>query len=548
MLATVKPNKSGAIRADPQPIQLLDVPAALLTSILSHVPLQDRLGVCTRVCRSFQAAAVAATNSISTTSMNSQARCDSVIKWLQRHGGGVTALESQRQGYRQHLPCLASLPCPLLTGLNLYGLSLQPGFFSACTGLTKLRLEVCCVEDSPRAPSSAASNPLLQLSVLSSLQHMSLRAVRAGCSATNSQGTVLDLPSSLLSQLVELTYLQLGLCQVQSDAALQHLHALTALQHLDLDVGGLGQQQPTEAALTGLQHLKHLTALKMRHVRWAIDLHSMPAVTALTALRVLQLWDITSVDPAVLAGFSQLQELDLECRQAWDAEGSAVLLAAIGQQPQLKGLQLSFRRIWRPPSAAAFSALTASSHLQHLKLAGLELPAYAWQQMFLPGRCLPALRFLWWQSEDNGAGSQQLSPAGMQAMVSCCPALASLDLGSQLAVSSIAPLRQLTSLTHLSMCASFEDNAASIARLTGWQRLHLNAREAGERVTVSGLLQLTVLQQLRYIAVTGADFDPGLAAGLAVPEQGCLRNCNKVRMAALVVAWIRQLLGHLRPE
>jgi len=39
----------------------MDVPVALLTIVLEHVPFQERLGVCTRVCRSFHAAAVAST-------------------------------------------------------------------------------------------------------------------------------------------------------------------------------------------------------------------------------------------------------------------------------------------------------------------------------------------------------------------------------------------------------------------------------------------------------------------------------------------------------
>jgi len=360
--------------------QLMDLPAALLTSILGHVPFQERLCVCTLVCRSFRAAAVAATNSISKTSLSSQAQCDQLSDWLRRHGGGITSLGAQGQGYCQRKPSLASLPCPVLRDLNLVRISLQPGFFATSTSLTRLVLDSCCSVTNRLATivaySNPYSNPLTQLSVLSSLQHLGLRALGLRFSVTNSESIFLAFPRSLLSQLVQLTYLQLGSGQVQSDAALQHLPAATALQHLDLDLQGCiehltlstlqhleltGRQPPTPAVLTGLQHLKHLTVLRLCRAPWAINLHTMPAIAVLTALRGLQLWDGTSIDPAVLAGCSQLQQLELRCRDAWDAEGSAALLAAVGQQAQLARLKLCPKRIWRPPSAAAYSALTASS-------------------------------------------------------------------------------------------------------------------------------------------------------------------------------------------
>jgi len=526
MSATAKPI---TITADPTPCtQLLDVPVALLTIVLQLVPVPDRLGVCTRVCRSFHAAAVAATNSINTKSTRSQAQCDDAVEWLKRHGSGIIAFKARGQAPACQ-PSLASLPCPLLRDLDLYRLSLQPGFFSTCTGLTRLLLNSCCVEDIPHATSSASGNPLMQLSVLSSLQHMHLTFMHAGCS-----GAFLELPSTLLSHLVQLTHLRLGDSQaVLSDAALQHVSALSALQHLNLYLGtiryGGGLQRLPAAALTGLQHLQHLTALRLSNMPWAINLHSIPAMTVLTAMRVLQLSGSSSVDAAVLTGSSQLQELALRCRKTWDAEGSAALLAAVGQQAQLTRLELLlYGRTWRPPSAAAYSALTASSHLQQLEIQGCELPACAWQQMFPPGRCLPELRRLWLQAEYNRGTRQQLSPADMQAMVSCCPALAYLYLGPQVIVSTAVPLQQLTGLISLFMYAPFQDNAPSIARLTDLQSLHLQAREAGERVTVSGLMQLTVLQQLESIHVTGAALDPGL-----VPEQrSSLSMRNKVGMSA----------------
>jgi len=541
MPATLASSNTAEITAHSEPCtQLLDVPVALLLIILHHVPLQERLGVCTRVCRSFHAAAVAATTSISIRSI--QERCDDVIHWLKRHGSGVTSLRAQyTHGFG---PCLASLPCPQLRDLSLYGLSLQPGFFTACKGVKRLLLACCCMAGSPHATSSADVNPLMQLSVLTSLKYMCLASVRAGCSKPT--GVVLGLPASLLSHLVQLTYLQLSSSLMGSDAPLQHMSALTALQELNLGLWSLWQQHSTAAALIGLQelqHLQHLTALKLDSAAWPIDLHSMPALTALTALRVLCLSNSTSVDPAVLAGFRQLQQLELACKDTWNAQGSAALLAAIGQQLQLTRLKLRPGSVWSTPSAAAFSALTASSHLQHLELLWCEFPVGAWQQSFPPNRSLPQLTHLWLDAGEREGGAQQLSPANVQAMVSCCPSLTFLRLGSQLAVSTAGPLSKLTGLAGLLLHASFQDNAPSLAQLTGLQRLVLNSNKPGEQVTVNGLLQLTVLQQLRDLDVRGALCEPGLATPAAAPHSATLSFVNWVRMSQQCSGLGRRLIA-----
>jgi len=378
--------------------QLLDMPVAVLAIIIQAVPVQDRMGVCTRVCRAFHAAAVAATTSIQ----------------LQK---GTVQLESLR---------------PL-------------------QGLTELVMDSCRVISSPHATISAGINPLTQLSGVSGLKHLSLADVRVNCSVANPAGFVLEFPSSLLSHLVQLTYLKLGQGQVQTDAALQHLSAVSALKHLDLDLSGW-YQELTAAALTGLQHLQKLTALKLYPVTWDINLQSMPAIIMLTALRVLDLHSSSSVDPSVLAGLSQLQKVYQACPIPWDAEDCAAMLASIGRQHELRQLNIRNVHCWSSPSAAAYSALTASSQLQHLEVLSGELPAGAWQQMFQPSRRLPDLRYLGLHGDNETPWqhpAQRLGAADMQAMVSCCPALETLILGPQIRVLTSAPLQQLTGLRSL---------------------------------------------------------------------------------------------------
>jgi len=512
-------------------LQLLDMPASLLVMIMQHVPLQQRLGVCTRVCHAFHTAAVAATDSISIMKMSSQAQCNNLSEWLQLHGGGVTCLDIQ-DGRGLSLACW---PCPVLRTLNLHKLAVQPGFFSACTSLTRLLLNHPYLHSRKHASSSAAgSNPLAQLSVLCSLQHLDLGAVRPSGPGLLESAVQCEVPGWLVSQLVQLTCLKLRDNLVQSDAALQHLSALSALQHLELSLQGGSRQKPTAAALTGLQQLPQLTALKLTGVPWAINLQSVPAFTVLTALLVLQLGGTTWVDHAVLAAINGLQQLDLSCKPRWAAGGSAAMLAAISQQQGLVRLKFG-HHCYRFIGAASCSALTASSHLQHLELESADLPEGAWQQMFPPTRCLPELSHLvlW---ADDGPTHRPLSEADMQAMVTCCPGLVNLALGPKLLISSATPLQQLTGLSTLQLCAPFQDSAPSFAQLTRLQRLAVESYREADRVTVSGLLQLTVLQQLRDISVTGAAWDLGLAPLVSLkskrpcyPSDGpCLMVYNKV--------------------
>lgn len=89
------------------------------------------------------------------------------------------------------------------------------------TGLTKLVLVACTLRGS--------ADGLTQLSRLTKLQHLQLSVLPGKC-------VTVDLPSDLLRHLVQLTHLQLSSEQLQSSAALQHLSALSALQHLGLSL------------------------------------------------------------------------------------------------------------------------------------------------------------------------------------------------------------------------------------------------------------------------------------------------------------------------
>jgi len=528
------PNADGAIMSTGNSVinGIQDVSQDLLVLIMQLVPIQQRMGNCARVCRNFQAAAVAATISSSSITVHpsSQERCDSFVRWLKQHGSSVMQIKIECHGRYS----LSQLPCPQLCHLDLSGMELGPIFtkqdsLSSRTNLTRLVLSKCAA---PGMSGNLAS--LLTLTKLTKLQHLDL-SIEVQPSAGG-----LAFPGELLLHLVQLTYLQLSASQLKSSGALQHLSALSALQHLSMDLSYV--LDPGD--VSGLQGLQQLTALRLQCVwYWPISSEILPALTQLTALRLLHLQRIQSVDPAVLAEYSQLQELELHFSNGvtWTAEQTAALLAAVGQQHELTKLQIKCYRPWHTPSAAAYSALTASSRLQHLELANCNLPAAAWQQMFPSTRRLPELQYI---SLNKGSVSLSVGPkeflqlcrSDMQAMVSCCPGLVSLALCRGLGASSVALLRQLTGLKQLTLCTAgrvhFQDTALNLAQLTGLQDLRLflqNSEEPG-RVTPSALLQLTGLQQLQLLHISGAAFDPWLEALAGGPLRE-LWLSNRVSMA-----------------
>jgi hypothetical protein len=149
-----------------------------------------------------------------------------------------------------------------------------------------------------------------------------------------------------------------------------------------------------------------------------------------------------------------------------------------------------------PPEA--YSALTASSKLQHLDISGCKVPAGVWEHMFPAGRQLPHLRVLglgWVQQYSKPVPT----PEGSR-LVSCCPGLQTLDIEHlQYSSKLLAPLTGLSSLQHLSV-APCDVSTEVVCQLTGLRQLKVtDPSEAGGL-----LLQLTQLQQLTSLTYRGA--------------------------------------------
>jgi hypothetical protein len=67
--------------------QLPQLPAGILQQVLSHVPLQQRLGSCSLASRAMHAAVVAATEDICMADLNNQQKASELCQWLARYGG-----------------------------------------------------------------------------------------------------------------------------------------------------------------------------------------------------------------------------------------------------------------------------------------------------------------------------------------------------------------------------------------------------------------------------------------------------------------------------
>jgi hypothetical protein len=130
------------------------------------------------------------------------------------------------------------------------------------------------------------------------------------------------------------------------------------------------------------------------------------------------------------------------------------------------------------PPAAAFSALTASSKLQHLNISFCTLPAGVWQHLFCAGRPLPQLQSL--VTDRVTMDGSSATPGS--SLVSCCPGLLSLEmLHMQCSKELLGALTGLSGLTHLSFgnvegVIESREVLEQLCPLTGLRHLVLGAR------------------------------------------------------------------------
>jgi hypothetical protein len=490
---------------EPAHFPLLALPDPCLLAVLQCCAAKDprSLFSAARAHSRLHKAAVLAVSSVSTT-VRQQQQSGSVLLYLDRHGSHVNRLKLSQpevwwQGKR---PTLRHLPSTLqLHSLELvkWFLQLLPGngtegvlgaaLAAGAPPLKRLHLDRCKLLDGLEVLEAA----LLRLPAL---EHLCLRGSVAVVELQQGfkQPTELLFPTAVLQQLQQLTYLELAGVELQgpdpASPALQLLTVLTRLADLRVRrVGALDELCITASMLSGMCHL---TWLALKGVGF---------------------------EPAALAGKTKLQHLELMSRLLEPSVGAAQvaqLLSQLQQQTQLTHLTIEHIRAGEVGSGdpAAYTALTASSKLQHLNISWSELPANVWQYLFPTGRQLPHLTSLnvsYVRQLPGGAAVLRLVAPESSRIVSCCPSLESLNMCSlRYSPQQLTQLQGLSRLHTLhieievtgysrgnvSAASESGEILQAVAQLSGLRKLELRVYDVPTRLLVT---QLQQLQQLPHL-------------------------------------------------
>jgi hypothetical protein len=465
-----------------------------------------------------------------------QNELDSALLYLTQYGQHVNSLDVMYNFSWADQPTLCQLPHNKLQGLTslkcdnlslqLQPRTLSPGVLWAGAPLKRLNIKDCVFCEWEEG--------LAALSLLTDLQHLSFSRNHYLHRRRRPVDYFVAFPFSVLRPLQQLTYFKLKDSQLQDDDGLQvcpwavsgtqvplpwpsSMHAPQALRAIfngqEANAGNPmalqynAVQYGTDVVLASfLQGLTCLKELRLRDLKGDttedILLSGIPYLTCLMMAGGSSQWpfrgECVILEPDVLAGKTQLQRLELlDCRMNGGLVGTARLMLNLQYLGQLTYLSLHNCVSRREPSlaAAAFSALTASSKLQHLGVKWCMLPVDAWQHMFPVGRQLPHLTELSLEF-DSPPTHQHTTPAGSR-LVSCCPRLQSLRLwGLRCGGELLAPLTGLSSLQELSLNPPQEDDSVSTHTSDRVMHRSLNSLEM--------VCQLTGLRQL-WVKVPNED-------------------------------------------
>jgi hypothetical protein len=342
---------------------------------------------------------------------------------------------------------------------------------------------------------SAEAEVLHHLSALVNLQHLDL----SGCPSTG-------CPGGCPSQLAQLTCLRISYEDVEFDVEqqFQHLSCLTALQQLAISCS----LQTGLRSIPGIEHLTQLTSLDLKAHSFDFSTRITHSWACRAALQSLTLQDCV-VQPEALAAFTQLRVLCLGSVKTPGTASLEELLLAVSQLPLLTdvvwGSFDSFEgsQLAAYPSAAAFTALTASTNLCSLQLhsdavmTGQFLPA-----LFQPGPLYPQLRAI--ELDFDRQAGMAITEQQLHLLCNCCPAVESLVFvpGASLSCAPATawdPLLQLSALTRLGVhyVRSYSGSAAAVstvAQLTRLKELSMELRLDKHQQNVP--LQLAALTAL----------------------------------------------------
>lgn len=369
-----------------------------------------------------------------------------------------------------------------------------PGVVGHLASLTQLQLKQCKLDLANWWDRDQAGRMLVAaLSQCERLVHLSISEL----SYSAPGGTLtryIPVPTAVIHQMQQLTYLELARIRLrgpdQDGPASEPLQALTQL--VDLRPAEVNSAADGDRAEVTANMLPSCSLAGTHHLKCLVLSHC-------------------SIEPGVLDDQTRLQHLHIaNCSMPGGGAGVAKLLSHLQPLQQLQHLQLTYSnlalttRAGNPP-VAAFSALTASSMLQHLDISSCTLPTGVWQHIFPAGRQLPHLQALNISRVKGSPGTYAAAP-DISLLVSCCPGLQLLDMwGLQHGVGQLAPLQGLSGLQTLSLAV--DDHTAvegvqAVCQLTGLRHLRMDLPRSAD-VHGLQLWQLMQLQQLTALTFHG---------------------------------------------
>jgi hypothetical protein len=543
----------------------------ILSRVLQHTELKDRLDACARVSHAWQAAAVAATSKIELLACT-QRKVNALAPWLRTKSTAVDSMKIAARFDSRILAADAWIDNPESTW-RMPELQLP---YNQLKGLTKLSLKLV------KCPLAAAA---------ASGQLPPQGSLHAITSSSSGIGGVFGKYPASLAALTALKELSV----TDSVIHLEGLPALTALERLELSQGWGAPQGPRSAApvtsfstisgdiagaalpnltqLTHLtlagscvseeacQHIHHLEKLQELVLGWAelprpvvagceawclgitLDAKTMPGLSKLTALQKLVVSGaVEAVDPALLQGLPpSLQHVQLDDIRLVMTLGQP-RLAILARFKELQYLSINNKR---GPlsflSAEDCMVLTTSSKLSYLGLSGCQMPADGCSKMFGAEGQLPFLRKL------EAAPSILADPAAVALLSICCPGLQNLviQLPSSTSQRLVGPvnlsgLQQVSGLTQLvltGVTVAGSSGLKAMGQLTGLEELVVSAIRG---FRLSDVMQLTSCKGLKYVKLMHMQLTDVLAASLCLTHQvrrvGCMFElyCSRAGLSRTV--------------
>jgi hypothetical protein len=440
-------------------------------------------------------------------------QADDVLHYLSQHGQHVNNFTLSGDISENAFPTgyvFSMIPAKLqqLSSLQLSNVDVQLKPKHGMLGIAGLTaLKRLCLNSCHLYHDEELTAMLYQLSA--TLEHLSIECVYTGYDSwqadeyhpkrrSSNTGYEVCINTDAFQNMQHLTYL--SLCWV-------------GLQSTDSQGSALQPPNPRGNALQSLHTLTSLVDLRLDHTD--ADDNIFPKIISgnhkLTRLEVSPCFG-GRLQPAVLAGKTQLQHLKVEGEIAGGSAGMTVLLCHLQHLQQLtylnlhRSLGVHISEQGAPePAAAAYAAITASSRLQHLDISQAILPTGVWQHVLPTDRQLPHLRELHilQVAHSQSLNSSAAAPEGSR-LVKCCPGLQFLDMRwLWCSAELLAPLTGLTGLNSLRLTGvgSSGIGIEAVCQLTGLRKLEMPLDpSASDKLQ---LLQLTHLVQLTKLEYAG---------------------------------------------